>query len=410
MDWLFIENTGDISANNGPSTWGNASHWSPAIIPGGVGKKVTFPATASGTLTIDDNVTLQFLVYNNTNGALQFNTSTGKIFYFQAKAGTGNCIISGTTIRANTCNCNIVLLSNLDVTFNGGQLTCTGVISGSVNITKSGTSVLILNGVNTFIGTLNFTDGTVTVNSDSSFGNAANAVTFAGALFDINANVVITRNITFQNAMTLSIGSFSLEFAGSYSGTGGFSSATGATILISGTWSCSGSTAINSGSLTISGTHSGTGAFSAGASGTLVVNGSLSSSTGTLSLTGVAVLKGTGTIAKFINITSTPTLEPGNGGVGTLTCTNGVTMSTTGIFSIRTSGATASKLAITGNVTIRGTYSLQDSSLTAGTYDIITYTGTATVTTLTSSGVNNTGRTITFFHDTVNKKYQMIAV
>lgn len=406
MKGNIIEYYGDIASNSSTSNWHTRTGWDPNIVPDGVGKK----AIVNNIKVLSENACLQFLVLNITTGPISITTSTGKKLYFKSKSGTGNCTVSGVTSRVNTHSIDIVLGSDINLSITS-SLVWSGIISGIGNINILGTTTF--SGVNTFLGTVTITGDTLTINSDNALGNSANALVLgASGTLIVSASTTSSRNITLTGNATINVNTgFTYVLNNPITGAFTLTKTQGGILEIANTYSGGSlNMGVNTGTILISG--SSTSASSMSISGILIINGTITNSTGGISAgSSVSLIKGIGTCAKLITMTSSSTIEPGNGGVGTLTLTNGLVMSTAGIYSIRTSGSTVSKIAVTGNLTIRGTYTLPDASLNAGTYDILTYTGTATVTTLTLNALgNNTGRTITFFHDTVNKKYQMIAV
>lgn len=130
--------------------------------------------------------------------------------------------------------------------------------------------------------------------------------------------------------------------------------------------------------------------------GSLVNNATMTTSGGvTVGTSGV--LGGTGIIAGAV--TNGGVIAPGDGGVGTLSVTGNVTDSAAGIWHIELSGATADKLAVTGNIDLTAADNLSVTGTGTGTSWLIgTYSGslTGTFDTVTSGySVDYSGGNIT---------------
>jgi autotransporter-associated beta strand protein len=131
-----------------------------------------------------------------------------------------------------------------------------------------------------------------------------------------------------------------------------------------------------SGNLTLSGSNTYTGATTV-ASGKLTVTGSLAATATSVGSSGI--LGGTGTIAGFV--TCNGTLAPGTS-AGTLTLGAGLALASTSTLRFDL-GTTSDLTAITGNLALDGTLHITATAgFAAGTYTLITYTGSLTNNTL----------------------------
>ena len=85
-------------------------------------------------------------------------------------------------------------------TFNS---TLAGVISGTANITKQGSGILNLQGVNTFVGDINVTAGTLGLVNDNNLGAASNKLTLTDATLLANQSLVLNHQLDIVNQATL---------------------------------------------------------------------------------------------------------------------------------------------------------------------------------------------------------------
>jgi fibronectin-binding autotransporter adhesin len=394
--------------------WFTASNWTPQNVPGGAGRNATIGGSFSGTrtITINDHVTLFSLILSQTTSSLNIAASAGKNLYFQSITGA-DCTIVITNLITKTLACPIVLLSNLTISGPSLFVTISGVISGTANLTIA-SSTVTLSGANTFIGTVTINGGTITYNATSRLGDLSNAIVLGGGILTMNANFTEARNISV-NANSNYSSSSSATLSGNISGAFTFkcTSNGSGTTTYSGTISLSGQWQLTSGTHKLTGTHSGTGSIINSVNiPVFIVTGSITNSTGTLS---GLILKGNGSIAKAVTIQANGSIEASDGvsTPGTLTLTTNFTMTSAGTapdLIVRTSGTSVGIIAVTGNATLKCNIQFPDSSLTAGTYDILTYTGTLTDNGIALGATNNTGRTLTLVVDTINKKIQIIAV
>jgi len=290
----------------------------------------------------------------------------------------------------------------------GGSIFAGEIEGTGGSLVKDGTGTLTLTGINSYTGPTTINAGTLALGIGGSLAPSSGLTLASGASFDISnggsqtiqdLSGVSGSAITLgANALTLGT-SNSTSFAGNISGTGGslVKQGTG-TLTLSGTNSYTGGTTITAGTLsgttsslqgnilddaalvfnqstagTYSGSLSGSGTLalqgtvtvtltgnSAGfagstsvSSGDLAIGASSSASLGgSVAVTSGGTVSGHGTIGGALTNTS-GVVAPG-GSVGTLSVQGNYTQGPTGTLAIQLTPPGASKLAVTGTVTLQG--------------------------------------------------------
>jgi fibronectin-binding autotransporter adhesin len=128
---------------------------------------------------------------------------------------TGNLSLSGS---AGTTGVYLELIVD-------GGLDMTGTISGAITLAMFGTGHLTLTGANTFTGLTSIDGGgTLNVNADAAFGDAANAVSFFGSTLQASANITTSRAFEFSASegagMVIDTNGFNVTFDSGSSLTG----------------------------------------------------------------------------------------------------------------------------------------------------------------------------------------------
>lgn len=287
-------------------------------------------------------------------------------------SGAVTFINPGTTLQAggNFSTPNTILLNangNIDTQANFFQLA--GNISGGGSLTKLGTGLLIVSGLNTYTGGTVINAGSIQVNNTFSLPFGGN-VNLAGPTAVLNLS---------PPSGTFTIGDLS-GVAGSVVALGSsnliFGTAT-PSVTFAGNITFSGSvTKQGSGTAIFSGANSYTGPTSINA-GTFVLNGSIVSPT---TVAAGATLKGTGTLANSLNVFGT--LHPGNP-FGTLNVAGPVTFFNGSTQGVILNPTQSNLLNVTGSVTINSGVNLSiqvdPGTYTLGTvYTIIQTTGGVT--------------------------------
>jgi alpha-N-arabinofuranosidase len=370
-----------------------SQHWD--LIPG-----------SSGPLTLDANFS-PFIQVSNSSATLGVvlagskglaKTGTGLLTLTGTNTYTGGTVVHGGTLKLNlTSRSNNTALNLGTLTANSGgtlelhanaaasygatALFSTGTaFTGAGTITKTGTGIADLwqnSGIKTFTGLIDVQQGVLANQTTSDWSTSAGHMSLnvaSGAYFDLRTDSAVIDKLTgsgtiassYTAGMRLTIGAQngSSTFGGviqnvmpvlaglqNSSGTIVLTKTGTGTLILAGTNTYSGVTAVDGGMLLINGTHAGT---------------------GTVSVAAAATLGGTGTLAA--SVTAGGTLAPGTTGTGTL-ATGPVNL--TGAYACQLDGLTCDRLAVTGGLTLNGA-TLAVSVITpptAASYVIASYTG-----------------------------------
>ena len=326
------------------------------------GTSVTYAVGGGGSPNAGAGASNTALGSGGGGGGSMSNGATGKngVVIFQGRgfapetytltinSGTGSTSIEG---GANN-------ILGITVNTNNATNSIDGVISGAVAVTKQGTGLLTLNGLNTYTGGTTVTAGTLQAGSVTAFGASSSAISVASsASLDLNGQVISNTNAaTIAGSGVSSNGAItnSVATAASYAGTVAMSAAS--------------SIGTSGGNLTISGVISGVYAITinAGASQTGTVVFSNTNTYGTTTLANATVIEsGTLSISADANlgaVSNAATAVALNGGAlqgtasFTLSATRGVTLGTggggiaaTGSNTLTVAGVVAGSNALTIN-------------------------------------------------------------
>lgn len=375
----------------------------------------TDEGNASSPVNITTNVSPPAVVVNSSGNYTL--TGAGQIggTASLSKSGSGTLTLpsvhtfsGGTTIHAGSVSIgNASSLGTGTVTMNGGTwntatfapqntilVTANSSISGGDgggahalrNISGSGVLTLIANNVFDLEGDLSGFSGTLALTGTSSF--RLFSTTYNGssaATFDLG-----TRNLSARQGSGYNIGALA-GLAGSSLGMASNNNSSSCTYTIGGNHADSSFAGVIAngsatkpvhivktglGNLVLAGSNTYTGNTTV-STGKLTVTGSLAATPTTVAAAGT--LGGNGSIAGLV--TCNGKLAPGTS-AGTLALTNGLVLSSGSVLEYEL-GSTSDLVAVTGNLTLDGTVNV--SSLTgfgAGTYTLITYSGTLTNNTL----------------------------
>jgi len=270
------------------------------------------------------------------------------------KNGTGTWILSGnntysgdTTINAGTLrigngnstgslSVNSTILNNATLAFNRSDTVTQGThfssngVSGTGNLTQSGSGNLILNAANSYSGSTNINSGTLTLSGNGTLGTST--ITLTGGTLDMggknltNAISGLTGGTLSNGTITNNGGSYALQngtVSAVLAGTNGLTKTGSSTLILSGNNTFNGSTTISAGNLSITSTSAlaSTSGISIGDTAALIYTGNaatlnrtimVTSGTGTIRNNGSGLLTLSGSLTKD---GTTLTLAGGSGGI-----------------------------------------------------------------------------------------------
>lgn len=248
-----------VGAGGVDNTFTNSANWAGGAVP-----------SPGDTLIFDGN--LDLTANNNFNtgtqfGGLQFAPTVAGPFNVTGFALnlSGNIMDNTQSITNTISLAGIGLLSNTTVdVVNTGSLVISSPISGANGLTKTDSGTLTLTGNNTFTGPLTISGGAVSIASDSALGAVPATATPGQLVIGDTAVLKTTANITLGGAngtrgVLLPSGTGTIDTAtgtvltynGVIAGSGGLGKTSFGTIVLGGTSTYSGGTAVENGILNL---------------------------------------------------------------------------------------------------------------------------------------------------------------
>ncbi len=255
-------------------------------------------ALGSGTLVVSAGGTLQLEGGINLDNTVQL-AGTGSAANGAVENVSGNNTLSGAvSLSAAT-------------TFNttADTLSVTGVISGSNDLTKTGTGTLVLSGSNTYTGATTVTGGTLSIAAESNLGATPASSTTGHLTLDggiLNTTATLSLDANRGIAIDAGGGDFAVatgtttSLNGVISGTGTLTKSGDGTLVVNGTNTHTGSLTLSAGDLELNAAQSFTGNLFLDA-GTVTVGDDSAFGSGVVRLRG-ATLQGDGTARTLDNV------------------------------------------------------------------------------------------------------------
>ncbi|CAL7960396.1 putative Filamentous hemagglutinin N-terminal domain-containing protein [Gammaproteobacteria bacterium] len=386
-DYVPAELTTDWDATftwvgGGANNWSTGANWSGGMAPPSSGADLVFPTVAPGFLSTNNDFT------NYTFKSITISGSGYTLAGNSIKIGADD-ITDSSSSGGNTISLPIALTKNLSIVVTNAAetLTISGAISGAHTLTKEGSGVVTLSGINTYTRNTTVSAGILNAQNASALGTGAGTVSVtSGAALQIQGGITITKALTLNGTGISDAGALdSVSGANVWSGaitlgsaarinsdtsgtaltlTGGITGA-GYALTIGGTGNTTVSTAAITGAgttltkdgagtllLSFANTYGGATAVTAG---TLSFSsaGNLGTATSAIALSGAGILSYTGpstTFSRAITVGS-GNGEVDNSGTGTLALSGGVT----GSSNITMGGTSSSGITISSNpITITG--------------------------------------------------------
>ena len=217
--------------------------------------------------------------------------------------------------------------------------------NGSGGITLAGTVTATLDQTNTYSGTTTLSGGTLIINNIAALGTGTFTISGAATIDSTSGGITLNTipqnwnaNFAFTGTTSLNLGAGAVTL--------------GATPIVT----------VNANTLTVGGAIGGSHGLTKAGPGTLVLDG-VNTYNGTTNVSG-GTLGGTGTLAGPVTVANTPTISPGDptGSIGTLTCSNNVTLGAGTTYEVQLLGPTTADLLqhTSGN----NTYNLGGATLT----------------------------------------------
>jgi autotransporter-associated beta strand protein len=181
---------------------------------------------------------LQFMQYAALTVSSAISGTIGLV-----KNGAAQLTLSGTCTYTGPTQINA---GTLAVT---GASTLNGVISGSGSLAKSGTAILTLGGNNTYSGGTSYvaagTSAYILYTSSNAFGTGLLTVSNAVGRIDTGSNVTLPNDFQLNTAIQIrTLGANTITVTGNIAGGGGLTKAGNGTLILSGTLTYTGQTAI----------------------------------------------------------------------------------------------------------------------------------------------------------------------
>ncbi|MGZ4987321.1 MAG: autotransporter-associated beta strand repeat-containing protein, partial [Limisphaerales bacterium] len=311
----------------------------------------------------------------------------------------------------------------------GNSTTYAGSVAGTGSLVKTGAGTLTMNGASTFSGATAVNSGVLNVQNATALGGAGAVSVSSGSAFELQGGISISAQPLTINGTGISGNGALRNISGNNSWSGSVTLSSASTVQSdSGTLTISGGvsggqalTVDGTGNTTISGVISGAGALTKNDAGTLTLSAANTYTGNTTINSGALTIGSSGSIASspLITVATGATLNTSssfaiassqtlarNATSGAASINGPITFNSGASLSLPADGTgeTVSSVSVTGNLTLNNntiTINVSDGALDAGTYNLVTYTGTrngtfASAPVITGSGLKANLRALVF--------------
>ncbi|RLU10930.1 hypothetical protein CS076_11185 [Pseudomonas prosekii] len=320
--------------------------------------------SGAGSLSKNGAANLTLNGVNSLSGGTTLNAGTLTLGN-AAALGTGELTVAGASTLDNSAA--LVLANNLNVNAaldvaGNNNLTLAGVVAGAGTLIKNGAADLTLSGNNTFSGTFDVANGSLTTLSTTALGNNAAVNLGAGTNLNLGASASLA---SLSGSGTAQIGAGNTLSIGGNNANGTFDGVLNGSGLLA---------KLGSGTLNLTGANSLTGDTSIDA-GTLNVSGSLASAN--VAVNNGATLTGNGALAGAVNVADGGHLALATGNtlsVGALALSGNSNLDVG--LGVPVVGGGNALLNVGGNLTLDGALNVSDiGGFGSGVYRLIDYVG-----------------------------------
>lgn len=225
------------------------SHWSGGLTVSAGAVEARFSGSALGTGAV------------NVASGSTLRVATGGLTFANDLSLAGSLSVTASGSTSFTGGVAASGTATLDVA-TGAMLGVSGVVSGTADLSKTGAGTLMLSaaGGNSFAGDITVSAGTLSAGADGVFGTADVLLIAAGATVDLGGSAQTVNALAgaglldFGSAGSLTLGSGTSLFSGSFAGVGTIVIGAGATLQLGADFSASGlAIRLNGGTLNLNG-------------------------------------------------------------------------------------------------------------------------------------------------------------
>ncbi|ASV83763.1 outer membrane autotransporter barrel domain protein [Ochrobactrum quorumnocens] len=233
---------GNGAVNGGTGTWQSSGS-------GGANINWTEPTGTINAPYQDD----AFAIFMATAGTVTVDNSVGDVRASGMQFASNGYVVTGDAITLVGSPSSIIRVGDGTAASAGYIATINSVLTGNTQLTKTDLGTLVVGGTNTYTGGTAINGGVLQVANNANLGDAAGSISFDGGTLRTTADFTIDRATALQTGGGTidTIGATTLEFDGVVSGDGGLTKIGSGTLVLNGTNTYAGGSAINGGTVQI---------------------------------------------------------------------------------------------------------------------------------------------------------------